>query len=57
MEQPPNNYYKDYYLNNKDKFKMYYVHKLENKKLCEICNKSYINLDIHYKSKKHIKNI
>ena len=51
-------YFKNYYNNNKDKYKNYYL-KYKNSHLteCEICNKSYLNIQKHKESNKHINNI
>ncbi len=49
-------YSKEYYENNKEKFKQYYLkYKDINKKLCEKCKKCYLNLTAHEKSVKHQK--
>ena len=50
-------YFKDYYNNNKDKYRSYYL-KYKNSHLteCDICNKSYLNIHRHMESIKHTKN-
>ena len=55
-------YRKEYYENNKEKFKLYYQENKEkyknpkDKKLCSICGSSVVkrNFNTHLKSKKHI---
>jgi hypothetical protein len=44
-----------YYENNKQKFKEYYLKKKESRcKMCETCNKAYVNINNHLKSNKHL---
>ena len=51
-------YIVDYYTKNKDKYKIYYQnYKSKNKKLCTVCGREYLHLDIHELSNKHMKTL
>ena len=49
------NYHKKYYASHKDKFVEYYKKRKTNVSLCELCNRSYLNIEMHYLSDKHKK--
>ena len=50
-------YFKNYYNNNKDKYRLYYLkYKYTHLKKCDACDKSYLNIEKHYESYKNINN-
>ena len=48
-------YHKDYYQSHKEKFVEYYKKRKTNVSLCELCERSYLNIEMHYLSNKHKK--
>ena len=48
-------YHKNYYETHKEKFVEFYNKRKTNVSLCELCSRSYLNIEMHYLSDKHKK--
>ena len=48
-------YHKNYSETHKEKFVEYYNKRKINVSLCELCSRSYLNIEMHYLSDKHKK--